>query len=96
MIQIGISKNANEALIRLLKQDKTKYIRLNFLGVGWKGTSLEVTLDELREGDGKISIDGIDVIFEKQHKLYVHKSEIDYDPKFPGNGFQVTPWFNGF
>jgi len=55
-----------------------------------------LALDELNEGDAVIDIDGIEVVFNKQEKLYIHKSSIDYSEEFAGNGFQVTPWFNGF
>lgn len=55
-----------------------------------------MALDELKEDDGKIEVDGIVVAFNKQDKLYIHKSTIDYSEDYPGDGFLITPWFQGF
>ena len=55
-----------------------------------------MALDELTDSDAVLEINGIEVAFNKQDKLYVHKSAIDYHESFPGNGFKVTPFFNGF
>lgn len=55
-----------------------------------------MALDELTDGDGVLEINGIEVAFNKQDKLYIHKSTIDYHESFSGNGFKVTPFFNGF
>jgi Fe-S cluster assembly iron-binding protein IscA len=57
---------------------------------------LELTLDELTDEDGKVSVDDIEIIFNRQEKLYIHKSIVDYDSAYPENGFKVTPWFQGF
>ncbi len=57
---------------------------------------MELTLDELNENDGKVNVDGIDIIFNKKDKLYIHKSAVDYNDSNPGNGFAVKAWFQGF
>ena len=57
---------------------------------------MELALDEPTEGDAVIEVGEIAVIFNRQDKLYVHKSIIDYSDDYPGNGFKVTPFFNGF
>lgn len=96
MIEINISSKAREKLADLLAQEPGRYPRLVFQGLGWKGSELKLTLDELEDDDGKISVEGLEVIFKKKEKLYVHKSVVDYDISYPDNGFKVTPFFQGF
>jgi Fe-S cluster assembly iron-binding protein IscA len=50
----------------------------------------------LKEGDSKMAVEGVEIIFNKQDKLYIHKSIVDYKSSNPGNGFEVIPWFQGF
>ncbi len=96
MIEIQLSDPAKKELRRLLQPDQTKCVRLVFKGVGWKGSKFAVTLDEFKEGDGKITVDGIEIIFNRKEKLYVHKSIVHYEESNLGNGFDVQPWFAGF
>lgn len=96
MLEIKVSDKAKSKLISLLANETSKYARLVFQGVGWKGSKLELTLDELNENDGKVNVDGIDIIFNKKDKLYIHKSAVDYNDSNPGNGFAVKAWFQGF
>jgi len=57
---------------------------------------LKIVLDEQDENDNRIVVDGIDLVFKKKDRLYVHKCTIDFDSSQPENGLTVIPWFNGF
>ena len=53
---------------------------------------MRIALDEQKEEDKMISVDGIDIIFNKKEKLYIHKCTIDRED----NRLVVIPWFRGF
>ena len=55
-----------------------------------------MTLDELTADDGKLLVDDIEVIFNKQDKLYVHKCRVDLDENSENGDLKVTPFFQGF
>lgn len=96
MIEINITEKAKKRLLKDLTQSSEKYVRLVYRGITWKGSKLDVTLDELRAGDAEILTDGIHIIFNKKEKLYVHKSTIDCDDTSNDDCLVVLPWFKGF
>ena len=96
MLQVQISERAQSKIGSLLKEDQEKKVKILFKGIGWKGSTLELALEESKEDEVVIKVDGIELYFKKLDKLYIHKSSIDYCEEYPGNGFKVTPWFDGF
>ena len=93
MLQINITNKAREIISEILQNEEGKFLRLIYNGTGWKGLKLDLALDELKDGDVKLNIGGINVILNKKEKLYFHTCVIDYIDTFQENTLKITPGF---
>ncbi len=50
-----------------------------------------MALDELRDNDTRIKVNGIELIVRKDHERYVDNTIIDYQDSYWGRGLTIRP-----
>ena len=87
---IAFTPAALEELQRLkhgleLKEDQ--YLRIGVKGGGCSGMSYLLAFDRKEENDNTWNVEGIDVIMNKAHVMYVLGMEIDWENGLNNRGF---------
>lgn len=90
---IGFTNSALEELHRLndnleLKDDAV--LRIGVKGGGCSGMSYLLAFDKKEEGDNMYSLDGIPVVMNKAHVMYVIGMEIDWENGLANRGFSFN------
>ena len=89
MIEITITETAKSELLKVLANVSAKSIRLINQGFGWVGPRLGMVLDEPREEDETVHLQGIDFVYHKHEKELFDQTVIDYKDSWYGLGFVV-------
>lgn len=87
---VSFTKGATEEIIRLMSEesfDKTKRLRIGVKGGGCSGLSYVLGFDDEQEGDEFFDVDGIPVIMQKAHGIYLYGMEIDWENGLNNRGF---------
>lgn len=69
------------------KDGVAQYLRVGVKGGGCSGLSYLLAFDEKTDKDNVYTIDGVDVVMEKAHVMYVLGMEIDYEYGLNSRGF---------
>jgi iron-sulfur cluster assembly protein len=69
-------------------------LRVGIRGAGCTGVSLQIGFDKKRETDQSYSIEGITVLVDKRHTMYVIGKEIDFYEGAEGRGFHFIDTTN--
>lgn len=90
---IGMTPSALEELHRLhdnleLKEDAV--LRIGVKGGGCSGMSYLLAFDKKEENDNLYSIEGIPVVMNKAHVMYVIGMEIDWENGLANRGFSFN------
>ena len=62
-------------------------LRVGVKGGGCSGMSYVLGFDEKQEGDEEFSIEGIRVLMNKSHELYLYGMEVDFQSGLNARGF---------
>lgn len=87
---VSFTDGAKEEIIRLMSEesfDKTKRLRIGVKGGGCSGLSYVLGFDDEQEGDEFFDVDGIPVIMQKAHGIYLYGMEIDWENGLNNRGF---------
>lgn len=87
---VKFSEGAKKKLLEIKKESKESaapYLRVGVKGGGCSGLSYLLAFDQKTEKDNEYLIDGIQVIMEKSHVMYVLGMEIDYEYGLNTRGF---------
>ena len=87
---VNLTSGAIHALRRILEQQdipKDYGLRLGVKGGGCSGFSYELGFDEVREGDDIYEIEGLKVLMQKSHSLYLFGIEVDWIEGLNNRGF---------
>ncbi len=90
---IGFTATALEELHRLysnleLKEDSV--LRIGVKGGGCSGMSYLLAFDKKEEGDTMYNLDGIPVVMNKAHVMYVLGMEVDWENGLANRGFSFN------
>lgn len=90
---IGFTSTALEELHRLydnleLKEDSV--LRIGVKGGGCSGMSYLLAFDKKEEGDTMYNLDGIPVVMNKAHVMYVLGMEVDWENGLANRGFSFN------
>lgn len=87
---ISFTEGAKEELRRLMAEetfDKTKKLRVGVKGGGCSGLSYVLGFDDEKEGDDFFDVDGIPVMMQKAHSIYLYGMEIHWENGLNNRGF---------
>ena len=87
---INVSDSAKEEL-KKVQEEKEKAVRVYIAGQGWGGPSFGLALDEQKEEDLTMDIDGIKFVYEDYLEDGFEKFNIDFNESGFQKGFTVSP-----
>lgn len=91
-MNISLDTSTRDALINDLTKHKKSAARLMIKGFGWAGPSLGVVLDEQRNDDTVLEVDGIKFVAENEISFLFEDAKIVYRKGIFGSSFDVlTP-----
>lgn len=87
-IPVKFTSTAIEEIRRLFEQkENDKYLRIGVKGGGCSGLSYVLELDEKKENDDIFQIEGIPIMINPAHGLYLFGMEIDWKNGLDARGF---------
>ena len=89
-IPVKFTSTAVEEIRRLFEQkekDDDKYLRIGVKGGGCSGLSYVLELDEKKDTDDIFDIEGIPIMINPAHGLYLFGMEIDWKNGLDARGF---------
>ncbi len=85
---ITFSNGAINELKRLFSAENTKpYLRVGVKGGGCSGMTYILEYDDRQEGDMEFEIDGIPVVMNKAHEMYLFGMEVEFEGGLNSRGF---------
>lgn len=66
------------------------YLRIGVKGGGCSGMSYLLAFDKLEDGDNQYEVEGIQVIMNKAHVMYVLGMEVDWENGLGNRGFSFN------
>ncbi|MFN5135676.1 MAG: HesB/IscA family protein [Chitinophagaceae bacterium] len=88
---VSFTASAIEELKRIVASDNNnKYLRVGAKGGGCSGLSYVLEMDELKENDELFEIEGVPIIMDKNHGLYLYGMEINWDNGLNNRGFTFS------
>lgn len=89
---VDLTSEAKEKLDELFPEfEDDKALRIYVAGYGWGGPSFGMALEEPKEDDLKLQVDGYDFIMEAELEQVYNKFTIGYSNSFLRKGFTVSP-----
>ena len=89
-IPVTLTASAKEEIKRLMLEegfDNTQALRIGVKGGGCSGMTYVLGFDAKTEKDENFEIDGIPVIMEKSHGIYLMGMEVDWQGGLNSRGF---------
>lgn len=90
---VQLTKNAINEIKRLMHEegfDKTKPLRIGVKGGGCSGLTYILGFEKLEEGDEMYDIEGIPVIINPSHQLYLFGMQVDWQGGLNSRGFTFS------
>lgn len=89
-MKIHLEDAAKDALITALKEQNKSAVRLTIAGFGWGGPKLSVVLDEQKENDISVNVDGINFVANEDEEFVFEDCIVSYKNTFFGQTFKVV------
>ena len=89
-MKIHLEEAAKDALMKSLKEQDKTAVRLTIAGFGWGGPNLSVVLDEQKENDILVNVDGIDFVANEDEEFVFEDCTVSYKKTFFGETFKVV------
>ncbi|HMK03947.1 MAG TPA: iron-sulfur cluster assembly accessory protein [Ferruginibacter sp.] len=89
-VPVSLTSSAKEEIRRLMNAegfDKSQFLRIGVKGGGCSGMTYVLGFDARTEKDESFKIDGIFIIMEKAHGIYLAGMEIDWQGGLNSRGF---------
>ncbi len=90
VFKIAITENAAIEIRNIIQEEKipdTRFLRLGVKGGGCSGLSYILEFEEKSPFDDLVELNGIKVIIDKRHQLYLDGMELDYQYGLNNRGF---------
>jgi iron-sulfur cluster assembly protein len=89
MSTLKVSESAKAELLRLVEKerDSQKYLRVGVKGGGCSGLSYLLEFDVPTEQDQWVEVDGLKILVNKAHELYLVGTTLNYEPGLGNRGF---------
>jgi iron-sulfur cluster assembly protein len=87
---VQLTSGAITEFKRLLANDpaaKGKFLRIGVKGGGCTGMSYILEFDEKKEGDELYDVEGVPVVMEPSHEMYLFGMQVDYQDGLNSRGF---------
>src|SRR5262245_57835421 len=87
---VSLTESAKGEIRRLMQEagfDSTKSLRIGVKGGGCSGMTYVLGFDNKTEKDETFNIDGIPVVMERSHGIYLAGMEVDWQDGFNSRGF---------
>jgi iron-sulfur cluster assembly protein len=87
---ITLTPGAVKEINRLISEEKPesdKFLRIGVKGGGCAGFTYVLEFDNCRDGDTVYEIDGIKIIVDLSHELYLAGTEVDFQQGLNSRGF---------
>ncbi len=86
---VTFTEGAIQELKRLFEQDHSKpFVRVGVKGGGCSGMTYVLEYDDIQPNDMQFEIEGIQVIMDKGHELYLHGLQIEFEGGLNSRGFE--------
>ena len=89
-IPVTLTASAKDEIKRLMNEegfDTNHFLRIGVKGGGCSGMTYVLGFDARSEKDGSFEIDGIAIIMEKSHGIYLMGMEVDWQGGLNSRGF---------
>lgn len=89
-IPVTLTPSAKDEIKRLMQEagfDTSQFLRIGVKGGGCSGMTYVLGFDTKTEKDESFEIDGIDIIMEKSHGIYLMGMEVDWQGGLNSRGF---------
>ena len=89
MSALNVTESAKAELIRLvgLEKDAAKMLRVGVKGGGCSGLSYILDFDCATDQDKVVEVDGLKILVNKAHELYLAGTTLNYEPGLGNRGF---------
>lgn len=88
---INITDNAKTELKKIQEEkDNEKLVRVYVAGHGWGGPSFGLALDEQKDDDVTMDVDGLKFVYANELEEAFAKFNVDFNEKGFQKGFTVT------
>lgn len=87
---VTITDKAKIKIQELLSKNQGKYLRLYLQGMGWGGPRIGLALDEPKDDEQPVQVNGIDLLVADTVEPWVVGSTVDYIENWYKKGFTVT------
>ncbi|MBK7762324.1 MAG: iron-sulfur cluster assembly accessory protein [Bacteroidetes bacterium] len=85
---VQFTSGAIQEMKRLLHEDASKpFIRVGVKGGGCSGMTYVLEYDDKQDGDEEYLIEGIPVLMNKSHELYLLGMEVEFEGGLNSRGF---------
>ncbi len=86
---ISLTSGATKELKRLLSEvsGEGKYVRIGVKGGGCAGFTYVLEFDTKKDGDTEYEINGIKIVVDPMHELYLAGTEVDFQQGLNSRGF---------
>lgn len=87
---ISLTPNAATEILNIRQEEQvteSRFLRLGVKGGGCSGLSYILEFDEKSDFDDEFILEGIRVIIDKRHQLYLDGLELDYQYGLNNRGF---------
>ena len=88
-MHISMNDETIQTLRSMLEEKGKSAVRLVIKGFGWAGPTFGVVLDEQKEDDDSIEVDGINVVAEKEFSFLFEDAKVILSKSYFGTSFNV-------
>lgn len=93
IVPVTLSKKAAEEVHKIMKTKNipTEYcLRIGIRGAGCGGAAMMIGFDKKKASDLSYQIDGIEILVDKKHTMYVIGKEVDFHDGADARGFMFV------
>lgn len=85
-----VNSETAEALKTALESKNKEAVRVNIRGFGWGGPEFGIVLDEQKDEDEAVTVDGVKIVAERDIAYLFDNAKILYTKGLFGSRFQVV------
>ena len=89
-LPVTLTEGAKAEIKRLMEQpdfDKSQFLRIGVKGGGCSGMTYVLGFDAKTEKDESFEVDGISIVMERSHGIYLAGMEVDWQGGLNSRGF---------